>query len=153
MGWLGVSKQWWRGALAVSCLLAVIFGGVLTWVAWRDSRPWNEATAVVDGTVIDVREPGYGQNGPGQAILRYVVGGAEYQIASDSELDDRTVQLNQVLPIEYAVARPSRGRAVWEVWGARSNLRLTAYVTAGAGALGLLALASFVRGARRVSRR
>ncbi|NEA32111.1 hypothetical protein [Streptomyces sp. SID13031] len=137
----------------MSCLLAVIFGGVLTWVAWRDSRPWDEATAVVDGTVIDVWEPGHGQSEPGQAILRYVVGGAEYQIESESQLDDRMVQVNEVLPIEYAVAQPSRGRAVWEVWGARSNLRPTAYLTGGAGVLGLLALASFVRGARRVSRR
>ncbi|WP_020385555.1 hypothetical protein [Kribbella catacumbae] len=111
-------------------LLMTLCFGFLAGTSWQDSLAWDEATAVVDGTVVEIFEPGLMVKGSGSVLVRYVAGGAEYEIEIGRDLGEHFLRLGDVLPIEYAAARPGRARAVWAVETARSDLGLWA-VTAG----------------------
>ncbi|HET6295398.1 MAG TPA: hypothetical protein VFG33_18575 [Kribbella sp.] len=127
-------------------LIAVIFG-FLAANAWHDSQPWDEPTAVVDGVVVEVDGPGAIERGSGKALVRYS-DDHTIEISRDPD-DEHFLQLRDVLPVEYAVARPGRARAVWAVESARGDLTLWGLL---AGTCAVLAVASgvgYVVGRRR----
>jgi hypothetical protein len=113
--------------------------GFLAGQSWQNSRAWDEATAVVDGTVVEIFEPGLMVKGSGSVLVRYVAGGAEHEIEIGRNPGEHLLRLGEVLPIEYAVARPGRARAVLAAETARSDLGLWAVI---AGLFAVLAIAS-----------
>ncbi|MEU4394826.1 hypothetical protein [Kribbella sp. NPDC023855] len=95
--------------------------GFLAAQSWKDSQAWDEASAVVDGVVVEVFEPGLMEKGSGSVLVRYAAGGAEYELEIGRDPGEHFLRLKDSLPIEYAVARPSQARAVWAVEAARAD--------------------------------
>ncbi|WP_344838947.1 hypothetical protein [Kribbella ginsengisoli] len=141
------------GAVVAFFGLMLLFFGVLAGHQWQVSRGWDETTAVVDGVVVGVCEPGWYDNGSGSVEIRYVVGGAEYRFETDRDPGDYFFRVNDMLPVEYAVARPERGRAVWAVEAARDDLRFWGGLTGLCAVLGVASGVAWLVGRRRVSRR
>lgn len=141
-----------RGGAAVSFFcLAVIIGGVAL-AAWLNSRPWD-GTAVIDGKVAAVYEPPWFDDGQGKAWIQYYAGDSWHQFERGWNSHGHQLRTDEVLPVEYVIAKPSKARTVWQVEDWRGRVRPLASIAGGLGALGLIALISYVIGERRLSRR
>lgn len=133
-------------------LMAVVFG-FLASQSWQSSRPWHGGTAVVDGSVVELVEPGFTGRSAGEVIVRYVVSGSEYRLETGRDPGDHFFRLNDVLPVEYVVAGPARARAVWAVESARADLHLWTVVSGLCAVLSIATGLGYLVGRRRLSRR
>ncbi|WP_328328171.1 hypothetical protein OHA70_02830 [Kribbella sp. NBC_00382] len=150
---MGVPRQRWREVLGWLCAVGALVAGVVAVGAWWTGRPWTEPTAVVNGTVVELRASKDLYDDAGYAYIRYSADGSEHQLKTDWVLQRHKLQLNELVPIEYTVARPDRSRAVWFVDRMHSTTRISSYIGGGFGVLALFFGTSYVIGARRVRRR
>jgi hypothetical protein len=149
---MGVSSQRWRQVLGSLCAFGAVFSGVLVGLAWWTGRAMSEESAVVNGTVVELRASKDLYDDNGEAEVRYSVNGTEHQLKTDWTLHRHRLQLNELVPIEYAVARPGRSRPVWFVDRMHSVRRIGVYFAGGFGVLTLYFGIGYVLGERRVSR-
>jgi hypothetical protein len=141
-GWRRRGERLVPASLIGFLALIGVFFGFLAANAWHDSRSWDEPTAVVNGVVVQVDGPGPIERDSGTAVVRYSVGPDDHTIEIGRNPDDEHfLSLGDVLPVEYAVARPGQARAVWAVESARDDLTFWGL---SAGACAVLAAASGV---------
>ncbi|TCC18055.1 hypothetical protein [Kribbella speibonae] len=133
-------------------LMAVIFGG-LGLAARSASQPADEPTAVTNGTVVAIHEPGLLDKGSGSVDIRYTVGGVDHTFETDRDPGDHFLRLGDVVPVEYVVADPSKGRAIWEVEAAGEDKAGWLWIAGICAVLGLLSGAGYLVGRWRSSGR
>ncbi|GAA1605345.1 hypothetical protein GCM10009789_69130 [Kribbella sancticallisti] len=148
-GWRRPGEPLVPGSLVAFFGLMVVIFGSLGVKAWHDSRPWDEPTAVVDGAVVEVEEPGWIDKGAGSVLVRYVVAAKDHVIEIDRDPGEHFLRLDDRLPVEYAVARPARARAVWEVESAREDRTGWAVMTGLCGVLGAASGVGYLVGRRK----
>lgn len=129
-------------------IVAVIFGAVGVH-AWQVSRPWSEPTAVVDGVVVNFHEPGLIEKGAGTVVVRYTVDGSSHTLEIDADTGGRVIKVGDTLPVEYAVNRPARARAVWTVETARTDAPIWAGLSGLCAVLGAASGIAYLVGHRR----
>jgi hypothetical protein len=129
-------------------LVAVIFGAIGLH-AWQVSRPWSEATAVVDGVVVAYHEPGLAERGAGTVIVRYTVHGSSYTLEIDADTGDRVIREGDTVPVEYAINRPARARAVWTVEAGRTDTPFWVGLSGLCAVLGAASGVGYLVGRRR----
>jgi hypothetical protein len=121
--------------------------------SWHQSRPRSEPTAVVDGTVVAEREPGWFSRGSGSVVIRYTVGGVDYTVETGREPGDRVLRAGDVVPVEYVVTRAADGRSTWAVEAARSDGVFGLVGAAGCAGLGVVSGIGYLVGRWRSSGR
>lgn len=129
-------------------IVTVIFGGIGVH-AWQISRPWSEPTAVVDGVVVTFHEPGLIEKGAGTVIVRYTVHGSSHTLELDADTGERMIKVGDTMPVEYAVNRPARARAVWAVEAARADAPAWAGLSGLCAVFGAASGAAYLIGRRR----
>ncbi|GAA1587567.1 hypothetical protein GCM10009804_49620 [Kribbella hippodromi] len=117
--------------------LVAAFGGIGLY-SWYTSRPLDQPTATVSGTVVSTHGPAWYSKGAGAANVQYAVGGTDYQIKTRQAPGDYFLRIGDVTPIEYVVAAPATARAVWAVDSARSDARVCFWIAGICAGLGLV---------------
>lgn len=129
-------------------IVAVIFGAIGVH-DWQVSRPWSEPTAVVDGVVVTFHEPGLIEKGAGTVIVRYTVDGSSHTLEINADTGDRVIKVGDTMPVEYAVNRPARARAVWTVEAGRTDAPFWAALSGTCVVLGAASGIAYLIGRRR----
>ena len=152
-GWRRRGQPLVPGSLVGFFALMTVVLGLVAAGYWHSSRPWAEPTAVVDGSVVEVREPGPIGKGAGTAIVQYAVAGEGRTIKVGRDPGEHFLRQNDVVPIEYAVQRPEHARSVRAVEADRSDATFWAVLAGGHGVLGAASGIGYLLGRRRPSRR
>lgn len=134
-------------------IIAVPFGG-LGLQARSAARPADGPTATTNGTVVAIHEPSWFDKGSGTVDIRYGVSGVEHTFKTGRDPgDEHFFRLGDVVPVEYVVAEPGKGRSTWAVESARSDQTFWLWLAGGCAVLGLLSGAGWLVGRLRSSGR
>ncbi|TCC42069.1 hypothetical protein [Kribbella speibonae] len=152
-GWRRRGQPLVPGSLAVFFVLMTVAFGSLGLHARSVAEPADQATAITNGTVVKIHEPGLLDKGSGTVDVRYSVGGVDYTFTTGRDPGDHLLALDQVIPVEYVVADPAKGRAVWRVEAARDDQTFWLWLAGGCAVLGVLSGAGCLVGRLRSSGR
>jgi hypothetical protein len=133
-------------------LMTVAFGS-LGLHARSVARPSDQPTATTNGTVVKIHEPGWFDKGSGTVDIRYAVSGVEHTFNTTRDPGEHFLRLGDVVPVEYVVAEPGKGRSTWAVESARSDQTFWLWLAGGCAGLGLLSGAGYLGGRLRSSGR
>ncbi|NIK57084.1 DUF3592 domain-containing protein [Kribbella shirazensis] len=152
-GWRRRGQPLVPGSLVGFFLLIAVLFGALGLHARSVARPANQATAITNGTVVAVHEPGWFDRGSGSVDIRYTVAGVGHTIESTRDPGEHFLRLGDVVPIEYVVAEPAKGRSTWVVESAREDRVFWLWLAGICAGLGLLSGAGYAVGRLRSSGR
>ena len=152
-GWRRRGEPLVPGGLVLFFVLVSIPFGALGLHARSVARPADQATAVTNGTVVKIHEPGLLDKSSGTVDIRYSVAGADHTFETDRDAGDHIFRLGDVVPVEYVVAEPAKGRAAWAVESAREDTVFWLWLAGICAALGLLSGAGYLVGRWRSSAR
>jgi hypothetical protein len=133
-------------------LVAIPFGS-LGLHARSAARPLDQPTAITDGTVVTVHEPGWFDEGSGTVDIRYAVGGVEHTFETDRDPGEHFFRVGDVVPVEYVVANPGKARSTWAVESARSDQTFWLWLGGSCAGLAVLSGAGYLVGRLRSSGR
>ncbi|GAB2630138.1 hypothetical protein [Kribbella swartbergensis] len=148
-GWRRRGEALVPGSLVGFFAVVTVIFGAISVDAWQMSRPWSEPTALIDGVVVTFHEPGLLEKGSGTVIVRYTVDGSSNQLEIDADTGDRMIKVGDTIPVEYAVNRPARARAVWTVEAGRTDAPFWAGLSALCAVLGAASGIGYLIGRRR----
>jgi len=152
-GWRRRGEPLVPGSLVLFFLIVAVPFGSLGLNARSAGRPAEQPTAITNGTVVVIHEPGLLDKSSGTVDIRYSVAGADHTFETDRDAGDHTFRLGDVVPVEYVVAEPAKGRAVWAVESAREDTVFWLWLAGICAALGLLSGAGYLVGRWRSSAR
>jgi hypothetical protein len=152
-GWRRRGEPLVPGGLVVFFVLMAAAFGSLGLHARSVARPADQPTATTNGTVVKVHEPGLLDKGSGTVDIRYSVGGVDHTFNTGRDPGEHVLALGEVVPVEYVIADPARGRAVWTVESARDDKTFWLALGGGCGVLALLSGAGYLVGRLRSSGR
>ncbi|RZT19973.1 hypothetical protein EV649_3113 [Kribbella sp. VKM Ac-2569] len=152
-GWRRRGAPLVPGSLVAFFLLIAIPFGALGLHARSVARPADEPTAITHGTVVVIHEPGLLDKSSGTVDIRYSVGGVDHTFETDRDPGEHFFRLGDVVPVEYVIAEPAKGRAVWAVESARDDRGFWLWLAGICAVLGLLSGAGYLVGRLRSSGR
>ncbi|WBQ06915.1 hypothetical protein [Kribbella sp. CA-293567] len=152
-GWRRTGEPLVPGSLIAFLACMIVCFGALAAQSWYTARAWDEPSAVTEGKVVGFIDPHWLSKGSGSVVVQYVVGGTEYEFKTGADLGERLLKVQATLPVEYAVERPEKARAVWAVEAARDDLGSLSIITGLFAVLEALAVVGYLVGKWRVSRR
>ncbi|MGW5194699.1 hypothetical protein ACWEOO_35955 [Kribbella sp. NPDC004138] len=152
-GWRRRGEPLVPGSLVLFFLIVAVPFGSLGLHARSAGRPAEQPTAITNGTVVVIHEPGLLDKSSGTVDIRYSVAGADHTFETDRDAGDHTFRLGDLVPVEYVVAEPAKGRAVWAVESAREDTVFWLWLAGICAALGLISGAGYLVGRWRSSAR
>jgi hypothetical protein len=149
MGWRRPGDPLVPGSLVafLALMTAAAAGGSL--YSWYHSRPLPSPTVVVDGKVVEEREPAWFSKGDGSVIIRYDVPGGSRSFETTTDPGEHILRLGDVVPVEYSEHDPTNGRSTWAADDARGDATFLRIAALGVGGLGLISGVGWVVGRRR----
>ncbi|MGW6201121.1 hypothetical protein ACWF0M_33580 [Kribbella sp. NPDC055110] len=152
-GWRRRGEPLVPGSLVAFFVLMVIPFGAEGLHARSVARPADGPTAIIDGAVVKIHEPGWFDKGSGTVDIRYVVSGVEHTFNTTRDPGEHVLRLSDVVPVEYVLAEPGKGRAVWMLESAREDTGFWLWLAGGCAVLALLSGAGYLGGRLRSSGR
>ncbi|HWD81659.1 MAG TPA: hypothetical protein VG497_22345 [Kribbella sp.] len=152
-GWRQRGQPLVPGSLVAFFVVISIPFGALGFEARSAARPAEGPTALTNGTVTAVHEPGWFEKGSGSVEIRYVVDGTAHTFEATRDPGEHFFRLGDVVPVEYVVAEPAKGRSTWVVESARSDQAFWLWSAGICGGLGVLSAAGYLVGRLRSSGR
>lgn len=152
-GWRRRGQPLVPGSLVAFFLLIAVPFGALGFEARSAARPVPGPTAFANGAVVKVHEPGWFEKSSGSVEIRYVVDGTTYTFEATRDPGDHFFRLGDVVPVEYVVAEPAKGRSTWVVESARSDQAFWLWSAAVCGGLGVVTGVGYLVGRLRSSGR
>jgi hypothetical protein len=149
MGWRRPGDPLVPGSLVafLALMTAAAAGGSL--YSWYQSRPLPSPTVVVDGKVVEEREPAWFSKGDGSVIIRYDVPGGSRSFESKRDPGEHFLRLGDVVPVEYSAQDPANGRSTWVAEDSRGDAKFLRIAAGSLGGLGLISGVGWVVGRRR----
>jgi hypothetical protein len=152
-GWRRRGEPLVPGSLVAFFLLIAIPFGALGLQARSAARPADGPTAITNGTVVLIHEPSLLDKGSGTVDIRYSVDGVDHTFETGRDPGEHFFRLGDVVPVEYVIAEPAKGRAVWAVESAQDDRGFWLWLGGGCGVLGLLSGVGYLGGRLRSSGR
>ncbi|WP_410785153.1 hypothetical protein [Kribbella sp. C-35] len=152
-GWRRRGEPLVPGSLVVFLVLMTVAFGSLGLHARSVAKPADQPTATTTGTVVKIHEPSLLDKGSGTVDVRYSVGGVEYTFNTGRDPGEHFLALGEEVPVEYVIADPAKGRAVWRVESARDDQTFWLALGGGCGVFALLSGAGYLVGRLRSSGR
>lgn len=152
-GWRRRGQPLVPGGLVTLFLVIAVLFGALGLQARSAARPADGPAAITNGTVVVIHGPSVLNKGSGTAEIRYSVGGVGYTFETGRDFGEHVLALGEVLPVEYVIAEPAKGRAVGAVEAARDDQGFWLWLAAICAGLGLLSGAGYLVGRWRSSGR